>query len=657
MHKRSSFETRRSEAGVRHSAFSTPHSALCILHSAFRLAAVAAFAATAACRAYALDAYVSTAGSNDNDGGDWDHALLSISDAYARVAAAGGGTVHVAGGIYRSTQGHFASGGLPFILANDVAIVGSADPDNPTIITGDKFLDNSWEDGSPQWIDGVLQLPPEGAYWRPRRVGQNDETFLVSSAAATNCVFRNLTIHGFGNGGTARGISLDGAENVRIENCRFVGIGSTDAHPSSVCLTLANGSGVVSNCLFAGYNGGLSLNAAEPTAFAVVDSRFWSGVNLGAYQTECLPGARVTGAAAPCFADCSFEWLKAGNNCIRFDGTAASAAFTNCVFRNCALENGNAMAAAILVLGSTKLSFVKCRFDSNSTLATAGAPYVKATCLATDSGSFSLRDCSFIGNTFRLDSGSASAYAIASVAAIVNFGKFEAANCAFVDNSVSVFAETANACTFGGWRPQKAFFANCVFRDNDCLAGGTRKPEFRSIGMGHANTAPMFVNTVVWNEAEDYVPFLVDSGAATGTVGIASCIIKGFDAPAASGYGFKYDLLDENPAFCAKEVAKGILSTPTLSGRSPALARHGAVKVCEATDGKLYFLDTNKNPNVWRLLGAVNSGSLSLAQGEAVGLFVDTPSIPDIFGNPRAAQSPIGPYALCPSPATVVELR
>ena len=46
-----------------------------------------------------------------------------------------------------------------------------------------------------------------------------------------------------------------------------------------------------------------------------------------------------------------------------------------------------------------------------------------------------------------------------------------------------------------------------------------------------------------------------------------------------------------------------------------------------------------------------------LAQGEAVGLFVDTPSIPDIFGNPRAAQSPIGPYALGPSPATVVEVR
>mgnify|MGYP000964315975 CR=1 FL=1 len=615
----------------------------------------AVVALLAAGRAYALDVYVSTAGSNDNDGGDWDHALLSITDAYARVAAAGGGTVHVAGGIYRSTQGHFTAGAA-FTPANDVTLAGSSDPANPTIITGDQTLDNKWEDGSPQWVDGVLQLPPEGAYWRPWRVGQNDEAFLVSSAAATNCVFRNLTIHGFGNGGTARGISLDGAENVRIENCRFVGIGSTDAHPRSVCLTLANGSGVVSNCLFAGHNGGLTLKAAEPTAFQVIDTRFRSGVNLGAYQTDCLPGVWATGAAAPCFVDCSFEWLKAGSNCIRFDGTAASAAFTNCVVRNCALENGNALAAVIVVVRATKLSFVKCRFDSNTTLATAGAPYVKATCLATDSGSFSLRDCSFIGNTFRLDSGSASAYAIASVAAIAGFGKFEAANCAFVSNSLSVFAEAANVCTFGGWRPQLAFFANCVFRDNDCLAGGTRKPEFRSIGMG-GGTAPIFVNTVIWHEAADYVPFLVDGGAATGTVGIASCIIKGFDAPAASGNGFKYGLLDDNPRFAAGDAASGILSTPKLTGASPALARHGAVKVCEATDGKLYFLDTNKNPNVWRLLGAVNSGSLSLAQGEAVGLFAGTPSIPDIFGNPRAVRSPIGPYALCPSPATVVEVR
>ena len=44
-----------------------------------------------------------------------------------------------------------------------------------------------------------------------------------------------------------------------------------------------------------------------------------------------------------------------------------------------------------------------------------------------------------------------------------------------------------------------------------------------------------------------------------------------------------------------------------------------------------------------------------LAQGEAVGLFAASPSIPDIFGNPRATRSPIGPYAFCPSPATVVE--
>ena len=206
----------------------------------------AVVALLAAGRAYALDVYVSTAGSNDNDGGDWDHALLSITDAYARVAAAGGGTVHVAGGIYRSTQGHFTAGAA-FTPANDVTLAGSADPANPTIITGDQTLDNKWEDGSPQWVDGVLQLPPEDACLRPSAVGANDTDFLVATAAATNCVFRDLTIHGFATGG----ISLDGAENVRFENCRFVGIGNTTAHPTGSCLTLANGAGVVSNCLFA----------------------------------------------------------------------------------------------------------------------------------------------------------------------------------------------------------------------------------------------------------------------------------------------------------------------------------------------------------------------------------------------------------------------
>ena len=608
--------------------------------------------------AHALDVYVSTAGSNDNDGGDRDHALLSISDAYARVAAAGGGTVHVAGGIYRSTQGHFTAGAA-FTPANGVTLAGSADPANPTIVTGDQTLDNKWEDNSPQWIDGVLQLPPEDACLRPSAVGANDTDFLVATAAATNCVFRDLTIHGFSTGG----ISLDGAENVRFENCRFVGIGTAVGHPSGSCLTLANGAGVVSNCLFAGHNGGLKLNAAEPAAFTIVDSRFRSGVNTGAYNNNATsnnssPGVAVLGAAAPVFTGCTFEYLKAGAQNLLFAGSTPWAIFTNCAISHCAIAATSADRSNILSPYPSKTSFsiVGCRFAKNTVTTTTGGNYCTAACLYAYDGDVVLRDCTFTGNTLEQPSGAKGGSSMASVAAIVNFHKYQVANCAFVSNAVHVAAEEAPVCTLGGMRPQNTFFANCVFRDNDCISGGTRKPEFKGVGLG-GGTAPMFVNTVIWNEAADYVPFLFDGGANTGTVGIASSIIKGFDAPAASGYGFKYGLLDENPAFYARNVAKGILSTPTLSGRSPALALHGAVKVCEATDGKLYFLDTNKNPNVWRLLGAVNSGSLSLAQGEAVGLFAASPSIPDIFGNPRAAQSPIGPYALCASPATVIEVR
>ena len=618
----------------------------------------AVVALLAAGRAYALDVYVSTAGSNDNDGGDGDHALLSISDAYARVAAAGGGTVHVAGGIYRSTQGHFTAGAA-FTPANDVTLAGSADPANPTIITGDQTLDNKWEDGSPQWVDGVLQLPPEDACLRPSAVGANDTDFLVATAAATNCVFRDLTIHGFATGG----ISLDGAENVRFENCRFVGIGNTTGHPTGSCLTLANGAGVVSNCLFAGHNGGLKLNAAEATAFTVVDSRFRSGVNTGAiniYVTSnnSSPGVAVLGAAAPVFSGCTFDHLKAQLHNLLFAGTAPWATFTNCVISHCVIErNGAGVAdtAIIRSVNTTSFSLVGCRLEENAVSTTMGVNYGAAPCLNVD-GDVVLRDCTFTGNTLEQLADARVGYVMASVAFISGPHKYEVANCAFVSDAVHAVSEGDPVCTFGGWRPQNTFFANCVFRDNDCISGGTRKPEFKSIGMG-GGTAPIFVNTVIWHEAADYVPFLVDGGAATGTVGIASCIIKGFDAPAASGNGFKYGLLDDNPRFAAGDAASGILSTPKLTGASPSLARHGAVKVCEATDGKLYFLDTNKNPNVWRLLGAVNSGSLSLAQGEDVGLFAGTPSIPDIFGNPRAVRSPIGPYALCPSPATLVEVR
>ncbi len=148
---------------------------------------LAAFAAVTASTASALDLYVSPTGSADNDGSDRDHPLLSISDAYAQVAAAGGGTVHLAGGIYRSTQGHFTAyttsdgSNAPFTPANDVTLAGSTDPANPTIITGDRTLNNTWEDGSPQWSDGALQLPPEDACLRPRTVGAVDTHFLVAT--------------------------------------------------------------------------------------------------------------------------------------------------------------------------------------------------------------------------------------------------------------------------------------------------------------------------------------------------------------------------------------------------------------------------------------------------------------------------------------------
>ena len=370
------------------------------------------------------------------------------------------------------------------------------------------------------------------------------------------------------------------------------------------------------------------------------------------------PGVVVLGAAAPVFTGCTFDHLKAGTYDLLFAGTAPWATFTNCAISHCVIERngtGTADTAIIRSVKTTSFSLVGCRLEENAVSTTLGVNYGAAPCLNVD-GDVVLRDCTFTGNTLEQLADARVGYVMASVAYILGFHKYEVANCAFVSNAVHAISEGAPVCTFGGWRPQKVFFANCVFRDNDCLAGATRKPEFKGIYLGAAS-APMFVNTVIWNEAADYVPFLFDGGANTGTVGIASCIIKGFDAPAASGNGFKYGLLDDNPRFAAGDAASGILSTPKLTGASPALARHGAVRVCEATDGKLYFLDTNKNPNVWRRLGAVNSGSLSLAQGEAVGLFADTPSIPDIFGNPRAAQSPIGPYALCSPPATVVELR
>ena len=183
-----------------------------------------------------------------------------------------------------------------------------------------------------------------------------------------------------------------------------------------------------------------------------------------------------------------------------------------------------------------------------------------------------------------------------------------------------------------------------------------RQQEMRALGLGEAGS-PMFLNTVLWHEAADYSPFYF-SGTDIGRLGIASCVIKGFTPATSTGYGFRYDVLDADPVFAAKEAASGILSTPKLTGHSPAMARRGAVKVCPATNGQLYFLDTHKAPNVWRKLTPISeTSSLSLADGATIGLDTAGAPFPDIFGNARGDRAPIGPYAFCPSPATVLEAR
>ncbi len=610
-----------------------------------------ALALVLALPAFALDLYVSTAGSAANDGSDWDHALLSISNAIERVAAdPAGGTVHVAGGIYRSSQGHFAAG-TAFTCVNGVAVVGSADPANPTIITGDLTLNDTWEGGSAQWVSGALQLPPENGYIRPVAQNPTNNDKFLSIVAATNCVFSNLTVHGF----KAHGIAIDWADGVRFENCRFVGIGHSEAHPQARALTLANGPCVVTNCLFAGCNGGLSLSAADAVAFVVADTCFRSCVNLGAYSGLYVTGVIVSGKATVHFSGCVFDHLKSGTQNISFKGSEGQSSFTNCVVSNCVVTVSNGSSGNIYTSGMS-LSLTGCRLASNTLTASGPPSYCHAACLCGPSGSptFALRDCLFVGNLVEQTAGGGGGYAIASVAAIVNFGRFEVANCAFVGNVARGITSRPLPCTFGGWRDQKSWFANCVFRGNDALLNGERKPEMKGVGLGGTGS-PMFLNTVLWHEAADYIPFDFASGSYTGRLGIASCVVKGDTPVASSGSGFRYDVLDADPLFAAQDAVSGILSTPKFTARSPAVARRGAVKVCQATDGKLYFLDTHKTPNVWRKLAPISeTSSLSLAKGAAIGLDVDGPAIPDIFGNARAPRAPIGPYALCPSPVTRV---
>lgn len=617
------------------------------------LALIAASAAWAAPK----DVYVTVTGAGDMDGRDWDHAMFSITEAYALCAAnAEGGTVHVAGGIYRSTgwdaeKGNFTQNAA-IVPASNVTLRGSDDKDNPTILTGDCGLDNVWTTGTiPQWQNGKLVEPAEDAYTCSTPSGQvNDTLFCDSSAAVENCRFENLTFHGFigkdwnhwiSNVDNAA-IKLSNAANTVFDSCRFVGMDLGFGQQLGVAaISLSDSSATITNCSFVANRTGLQIVAAAETPVRISGCLFRAGRMSGTRSDCCV--IKLANNVCAVIENTVFRYNYSMATC-DLDASVLLQPVTirNTVFEHCISDQVQS-GRTICSVGKGGM-FDGCLFVSNAVNGVGAGIHDFAVIVA--DGSCRFQNC-YVGYNTLTKTGNSTADA-SFLASNASLGH-TFVNCTIESNRVE---GSANPCTIGAYRLCWLSVANCVLRDNDCVdKDGVRQREFRNVSLEDSTYYPsLFVNTIIWNGATDYVPFVLKENDADKRIGVASCDIKSYTpAAAASGTGFLYQpILNEEPRFADETVSDGTRRARPLTVQNSSDIRSKAVKVCRASAGDFYFLDKTKSPNQWRKIDAKDNttpalSQLSLAQGEAIGLTPGMAAYADVFGAPRRAKASMGP--------------
>ena len=595
--------------------------------------------------------YVTVDGAGTMDGSDWDNAMKSITKAYALCADnPAGGTVHLAGGFYRSNKGNFTSG-AGVVLAERVTLRGETDPygDTPVVITGDQSLDDVWNDitGTPKiWVNNAYQ--PPSTRTRLGAKSKNDTNFMSGTAAA-DCTFENILFNGF----TGYALSISKAPNLTVRKCRFLGFGSTAAHPTENPVTLSSCENLlVDGCEIEGGNFGLYISADANWTATVRDTRIANIRATGAYASS-HSGIYFGGSVKPRVYGCTFERVynehqsSPGSTLVM--NAASAPIISNCVFRSCVANGGCGGVVGLSKAGPIK--FIDTLFIDNSANTSDKGGYAKACCVCFNvDGSVSsyFRNVAFVRNKIIGGPGNSCASVLSEQA----FGSHRFVNCTFDGNCAT--GASWNVSTIGGWRPQNVGFANCVFRNNDVLVGASRSVEINgcysgSVSGTEANNsrAPTFTNTIMWHDADDYKPLTLPAEGKDNAkyYGVVSSLIKGFTPvanPGNDGWTYQPEGLGTNPCLRAglEECETGSRLAPRLEIDAPSALRRKGVPVYAANNGNCYFLDTHKSPNVWRPAGSSRAtASLSIAEGEAVGLVPGMDPIPDAFGEPRKASA------------------
>ena len=537
---------------------------------------------------------------------------------------------------------------------NETSAAEAAPETRQSIISGDVGDNNYWRpnaagggvSSTKVWVDGDFQ-PPSPAenhtYWVATGNNSDDtpNAFVCASGSATNCVFDGVVFTLFQKDTIVATSGM--TEGLVFSRCKFLACttdNSSDENRGVV--RLYNSGARFTDCLFDGCCRGV-LASGSATSTTYFDNCVFSNAYSGNYGGTIF----ATGSALADIRHCRFA-----SNCCLIRGFQGAAAVTikssvgwsrieDCVFEN---NRPWVDCHGTVSIGDGKVEIVKCRFAGNSMkdqkfVAESG----NGACLALCGwgGMIVVRDCLFSGN-------SAADTAANTLSLGTVFGQSTGTavfiNCTMENNAAtnnSTSSARAATIVHGGGN---LALVNCLI-DGSILSGERAHDVYCSAS---DNTLSL-VNCVMRNDANGYKPLTFTGATFQPT--IANSVIQGYDPadlPAVGANGFLYDVVSSAPSISKLKEEDGVFAR-ALKGSLYARAGR-PVWLVETTP---YIYDATANASKpWRSL--LNRGSYSATVS---GLTLDTPLIPDAFGNERKAKK-VTPGPLNASAAeTVITLR
>ncbi|NLN01172.1 MAG: hypothetical protein GX174_04615 [Lentisphaerae bacterium] len=612
--------------------------------------------------------YLVVGGAGLKDGSSWDNAYASLATAYAAAADNPlGGEVWIKTGKYNPPNAGINM--LPNMVvrggfAGHETSADQADPDaNPTFICESRHTGTeTWSDGSPMWTgtgNMIFVDPPDE--------GDTSYYFVVFSVPAyyaflntDGCPLGDSGFHGITFTKFHEHVISSTSVNPRplvIKKCRFLAC-NWKMHSKQKVVDMT-GTGVdMEDCEFVGCQNPLWLATAatdSPVATSVVKRcRFYT--NLANWNNETMAGAvTVYRNARATFSGCTFDrCLNMAKGSSTRAGILALINAQDTLIEDCVLRRGysdnSARGAAIVLNASTDVALTinrsrleRNRYNGNGT----GAHTCCGAAIGTGgTGKLFINDTAFIGN---ISTNRANGNGCGSCVGLTGTWRGAFVNCLFEDNlSIGESSSFTEFQTFASaWLSSRRFtFANCVFKNNDTGyrdADGNlvRGWEFRPVDYDNTSQVYAFINTIFMNYAPDYTPWET-ARVSSAKFNFGHCTVSSDHTFGTAGSNrYRYEPLDTgtDAKLEAAPRTNGVVVARRV-GHDSGYRRKGR-PLWRGTNEFIYIHDAAYNPaKPWR---HAHSPSTVLTDAEAaeLGISLETPPIPDAFGEARQANRKI----------------